>query len=433
MPPVFKQNIIEGMLYTLHFQRVPPKKAYVTLKRMTGEETMSLEQIKDLFQQMDAGTFDLRDKEGEQVSMERAKNVKAEQHVDVMTRLQIHKICSQLPPSLVHEAPQYIRNFIYFYGNNFIELSINNVFHVRYELEPQGITAEHADHQMTCRRFATEKDFPAVLRQKLTAIFGNRNLEIGTMKIHEDINATYGMKVLRRVLRQMNRKFNVKTLKYYVLDVDKNLTKIVKTLTPKYLESLIIHHFQASRHSDNFDTALYETEQWKKLKMVRMKHYLSDLPTIIEHWTHMERSSISYKVPRENVVSRRVVLNGFDELLEKYLENENLFEAHIYIRDFNDTAAYQLKQAFKEGGEFRNGMVYFESPFGDGKPMCVEFSRTCLCFLGPAFIDPADVGDVGTMYSSEEEEEEEMDEDEEEAEPIYDTEDSDDEEEHIVD
>ena len=47
---------------------------------------MSLEQIKDLFQQMDAGTFDLRDKEGEQVSLERAKDVKAEQHMDVKTR-----------------------------------------------------------------------------------------------------------------------------------------------------------------------------------------------------------------------------------------------------------------------------------------------------------------------------------------------------------
>ena len=79
-------------------------------------------------------------------------------------------------------------------------------------------------------------------------------------------------------------------------------------------------------------------------------------------------------------------------------------------------------------------MVYFESPFEDGKPMSVEFSRTCLYFLGPAFVEPVDVGDAGTMYSSEEEEEEEeMDEDEEEAEPIYDTEDSDDEEEHIVD
>lgn len=308
------------------------------------------------------------------------------QFVDVKTRLVLRRTCRSIRATC-DSFSQYIKKLGYFYGDNFIEISTDNGFYVRYEFVNGGVLVRHEDN-LNLVRARDENEKFEVIRTELMTIIRKERLRIRKLKIIEnhgekqnDLIPTFGMRVLRHTFDLLtNQSMRISKLKYVVLSLDENLIKVLEKMDPNHLESLLLSHDQENPYYTEVDEDIYKLEQWKKLKMVCMNHASSDMQDFIKNWIHLKMICLEFETLRDNT---------YDDLLklkETLLQKSDFIFVQLILGNFTRAGVKRLKKTLKQQGKVRDGLIYFDCLFPN-KELSVELNYDSIKFWGPEYSD----------------------------------------------
>ncbi|EFP10402.1 hypothetical protein CRE_22937 [Caenorhabditis remanei] len=407
MPPKYKPNILDGVLYTLHFQKVPSPLAHQKLLEITGEEAMSLEQVTHFYKKIDNGSFDLREKVK---TLEEVIGVMKEQilkYVDVKTRLTLRRTCRSIRAT-VDTCSQNIQKLKYFYGDDFIELFVDD-FSVRYEFIKGGILVRHEEN-LKLVRVTDDEEKLEMMRMELMTILGNEKLRIATWRIEEKDPElqTLGMRVLRHILDQLPpQKLKVTRLEYILLDLSEDFTKTLESLDSAYLESLFLSHDPNHRDCVNFDDAIYDLEQWKQLKTLEMDHHLSDMRELTRSWTHFERARVNFEICVDSETRMwESVHDEVMELKEVLLKHPALNQYQILFKNMRPADFNKLNETLGTNGP---AWTTFKDPGSDKNVLKMLVTEKMIWFKGPCYAEEEEVEMAKKNLDSENDSEDEDD------------------------
>ncbi|EFP10471.1 hypothetical protein CRE_22929 [Caenorhabditis remanei] len=341
MPLVFNQEAINGILFTLHFQKDSPIVAHQKLIEMTGKKVMNLDQINEFFKKIDNGEFQLK-KEVKEVTLAHVLNIPEfdGKYLDIDARLRLRKTCTTIR-EIINEKMLDIDCFYYRSNRMGIDISTNDNFYVIYKIIEGGLSVVNEDSE---KFFNTnnEEEQMEMIQKDLMSILCSEKLRIDSFIIEHSQrnNPKFGMKALRNTFNQLPHKLKVRYLEYVVEENCEVLIETLKTMDPKHFKSLKLW-IKLGRHDwiPSWEE-LNDLEQWKRLKSLHLIFGGLNSLHIIRCFTHLENAHLK--------------IDSFDDYLE-------LTPVHIFVMQFKDKLLQNpnLKQ-FKVRADRRIRNSHFE-------------------------------------------------------------------------
>ncbi|KAF1763152.1 hypothetical protein GCK72_011418 [Caenorhabditis remanei] len=323
MPLAYNQEVINGILFTFHFQKELPFFAHQKLIEITGVEVMSQEQVTEFFKMIDNGEFRLQ-KEVENVTLAQVLNVPnfVEKYLDIETRLRLRKTCTTIRETL-NEKPLFIDCLKYKCNINCIEISTNEGFKVSYEITEGGLNVKNGEKVNLIN--ATNEEKVEIIQRDLMSIFGSEKLRIDTFEIEnykKHVEAQFGSIALRNTLNEVPNKLKIRNLKYGVEEVNEVLIETLKTIDPESLKFLRLFVLQFAYFWTPV-VDLYNLQQWKCLKSLKVFYRVLVISDIIRFYTHVDNAHLEidgfYSYSNYTPLHTSIMM-----IKDKLLQNPNL-------------------------------------------------------------------------------------------------------------
>ncbi|KAF1763151.1 hypothetical protein GCK72_011417 [Caenorhabditis remanei] len=415
MPLVFKQEAINGILFTLHSQKELSSFAHQKLIEMTGEEVMSQEQVTEFFKKIDKLEFQIKE-DVQKVTLAQILNVPnfVENYLDIRTRLRLRKTCKTIR-EILNEKPLYKDCVNYKYNDLVIEISTDGGFKISYQLIKEGLRVRYWNKEKVIN--ATIGEMVEIIQRDLMSILCSQKLKIDTFEIKGDSYTSgkhpIGELALRFTFNQLPNKLKICNLEYSIEKKDGLLIALLKRIDPEHLKCLTL----TNSFSDNISFKdLYNLEQWKGLKSLKVYNWkLTELDDL-RFFTHVENAHLEigiyqwYFPPLQNILM---------ELKDKLLENPNLKQFKIEARYGVDARHVKEIRSIFQQYNTNNAQYpcWVSIPYPDSdKKLQLLVKKKMIWFKGPCYVK----GEWEEDSDEEEEKERESDDDEDEDEEVGD-------------
>ncbi|EFP10400.1 hypothetical protein CRE_22966 [Caenorhabditis remanei] len=388
MPLVFNQEAINGILFTLHFQKELPIVAHQKLMQMTGKEVMDVKQVTEFFEKIDNEEFGL--KKMEEITLAQVLNVPdfGARYLDIDTRLRLRKTCTTIR-EIINQKPLHIDCLHYECEGENIEISTNEGFKVTYKINEEGLKVTSRDRVKSINAESEEKKIK-LIQQDLMSILCSEKLRINTLRIESDqmsLGPRIGMKALRNTLNQIPNKLKINNLEYFVLESrDVVLKAALKKIDPEHLRFL-------QRKNESFYWAsilnIYTAasiKEWKRLKSLKISCPKLLIPDIINSYTHFEYAHLEicrFYGRSDIMLSKYIIV-----LIDKLLQNPNLKQLKICAE--NEMGAVEFQDINGILQQYNNNAPYscwISIPYPDSdKKLEMLVEKNMIWFKGPCYV-----------------------------------------------
>ncbi|KAF1763132.1 hypothetical protein GCK72_011398 [Caenorhabditis remanei] len=349
-----------------------------------------------------------------------------EKYLDIDTRLRLRKTCTTIR-EIINKKPLHIDWLIYDCYGKTIKISTHGGFEVLYEIIEEGLRVRYLDREKTIDA-KNEEEQIEVIQRDLMSILDHGKLRIGILNIEDDYSAglydeepPMGIRALRNTLNQLPNKLKIKSLEYLVKELDDAFIATLKTI--EHLKSLQLSF--GPYDMKQFKINLFELEEWKRLKSLKIWDPQLSLSDIISSYTHFENAHLaigSFYACSDNTSLHNFVM----ELKDKLLQNPNLKQ--LKIEAISRMKAHDVKDIKSSLQQYNiNNTPYpcwVSIPYPDSdKKLEMLVDKKMIWFKGPCYVkgeweeDSSDEDDEDE--SDDYEDEEDDDEDEEEALNLY--------------
>ncbi|EFP10424.1 hypothetical protein CRE_22933 [Caenorhabditis remanei] len=412
MPLVFNQEAINGILFTLHFQKDSPIVAHQKLMEMTGKNVMNLNQITEFFKKIDNGEFQLK-KEVKEVTLAHVLNIPEfdGRYLNIDARLRLRKTCKTIREAL-SEKSLNIDNFFYRSNRTDIGISTNDNFYVIYKIIEGGLSVMNEDSEKFFNM--NEEEQIEMIQLDLTSILGHEKLRIDSFIIEHSRRTEelpIGMKALQNTFDQVPNKLKVRNLEYVVEENREVFLDTLKTMDPKHLKSLKLW---IKLGPDNWVPRwdeLNNVEQWKHLKSLYVDYWGLDVLDVIRFFTHLENAHLkieSFYDCLEGIPLHDLLMRFKDKLLQNHNLKQFKVRAERQIRNSHFEIVNATFQQYNTNNTPYPCWISFPYPDSDKKlEMLVE--RKMIWFKGPCYVEGEWEEEIDHDDDEEEDEDEEDD------------------------
>ncbi|EGT55080.1 hypothetical protein CAEBREN_15074 [Caenorhabditis brenneri] len=203
---VYKDNILDGMIYTFHFQKFSAPAAHSMLTQMIGSEACTLQYVEGLYKRIEDKKFSLMKPHLLDMPDHILENVVKE--LDEESRIIVRKTCKKLR---AHADNHHRRleelNVFFNKTERSVSLHLNNLA-VYYFEEEEGCLVQFYNpffsNKVKKRSKFIEGEMKQLVTQDLKTILVNPKLEIEELEIEKEdgIDAQY---LKKRVIRIKQR------------------------------------------------------------------------------------------------------------------------------------------------------------------------------------------------------------------------------------
>ncbi|EFP10435.1 hypothetical protein CRE_22934 [Caenorhabditis remanei] len=422
MPLVFNQEAINGILFTLHFQKDTPSIAHQKLMEMAGEEVMNLDQVIEFFKKIDNGEFCLEEEVESLTLLGQVLNIPnfVGKYLDIDLRLRLRKTCKTIR-KIINEMPLHIECLQYKCNGNTIEISTNEDMKIIYVImEGNGLVVTNGNRWKFIHAENNEKQIKIIQRDLMT-ILCSQKLKIDTLRIENDQISVFdirgyddstqiGKRALWRTLNQVLGKLQVRKLEYLVEEVDDLLIETLEKIDPEHLKFLQLRINRYVRIRAEDWEYLYNLEQWKRLATLTIRFPQLSASDILSFYTHFENAllEISDFFKREDAISKPDVVL---QIKQKLLENPNLEQFIICASEDMSDSDFDDINASLQQYNINNApypcWISIPDPDSD-KKLELLVKKKIIWFKGPCYVK----GEWEEDSSDEDDEEDEDEEDE---------------------
>ncbi|KAF1763133.1 hypothetical protein GCK72_011399 [Caenorhabditis remanei] len=275
-----------------------------------------------------------------------------EKYLDIDTKLCLRATCTIIR-EIINKKQLYIDCLNYKCNGKIIEISTNRGFNVSYEIIKKGLIVKYWNKEKVINTNNDEENVERIQRD-LMSILCSEKLRIDTFGIEDNVTTEYhhephiGMIVLKNTLNQVPNKLKIKSLEYFVEELDEVLLETLKTIDPENLEFLKLRVTPFMYNCTPIWRDVYNLEQWKRLKTIDVRFPQLKVPHITRFFTHVE-----------NVHLKTDYFNGFIdcgpvhhfvmELIDKLLENSTLKQLKIRVDEaMSDTDFEDINESLQQ-------------------------------------------------------------------------------------
>ncbi|KAF1763131.1 hypothetical protein GCK72_011397 [Caenorhabditis remanei] len=248
--------------------------------------------------------------------------------------------------------------------SNFVEKYLD-IDEISYEIFEKKLRVKYWDKEKWIST-NNEEDQTKIIQRDLMSILCNEKLRIDTLKIEdyqEDyfITSLVGMRALQNTLNQLPNKLKVLNLDYYVEEDEREcFIAALKTIDLEHLKSLQLRFGHAGYKWAPIFKDLYDLEEWKRVKSLKVEGGLS-LSETISNYTHFENAQLEIFRRRDGTdkqVSKQYNTNNTpfpcwvsipypdsDKKLEMLVENRNIwFKGPCYVEEEGEEERTMLRK-----------------------------------------------------------------------------------------
>ncbi|EGT31696.1 hypothetical protein CAEBREN_04361 [Caenorhabditis brenneri] len=344
----FKDNILDGVVYTFHFQGVPAATAHEKLTEMTGGELYTLDRVEDLYRRIDDKKFGLKKQDFSQLPEHFLQDVI--EYSDWRSRATLRKTCKPLR-ELADATRFRIKKFVIDGRDGGVEIILDN----------------HAAIYEVYRRATND----------LKTILMNPKLEIEEFLL-DSIEWNISHRFERSIFEAfpLSHSLHVENFSWEGQSPTDEFITLVRTLNSETLKSISVQYL----HLDSFGE-LSETPQWMNAK--KFKSIDCDFPEgSFIHLAHFEKAIVEdadVSLPFEEVI----------ELKDRLLLNPKLDQLKIKLFCRNDR---QFKRAFRRLN-ITDGWANFDYPDSNLK-LSLRVTSVYVWFKGPCYVEDENDQDV---------------------------------------
>ncbi|EFP10437.1 hypothetical protein CRE_22928 [Caenorhabditis remanei] len=217
-----------------------------------------------------------------------------------------------------------------------------------------------------------------------------------------------GMRALQKTLKHLPNKLKVRNLEYCVQELDDVFIETLEKIDPEHLKFLQLRIYRYYICVIDWEY-LYNLEQWKRLKTLKIYYPLPAVPDIVNSYTHFENAylEIADFFLLDGEISKHDVVM---QIKEKLLQNPTLkqFKMCTYsdmhdsdFEDINDT----LQQYNTNNAPYP---CWASIPYPDSdKKLELLVKKKMIWFKGPCYVEEEDSDEDDNEDEEETEDEEE--------------------------
>ncbi|CAL2035336.1 unnamed protein product [Caenorhabditis brenneri] len=320
---VFKDNILDGIIYTFHFQNFPAVAAHLMLTQMIRSEACTLQYVQGLYKRIEERKFSLKKPHLLDFPDHVLENVVKE--LDVESRAVVRKTCKKLR-SLVDNHPRRLKR-LYVH----IDVAQQSValhsdgLHVYYNQKKGGCLVElshpfRATKSVKRSKFI-EGEMKQLATQDLKTILINPKLEIEFFGLYTKMGCGFypKFKELVEMLPTLHHKLHIEDFLWQVNFSTDDLVKIFESMKPGTLKIIQSDTHRRSTCS-HLKTKIFKLPQWREAKTLDCKCLMKWKNCI--HLTHFQKVILN----KNSLSDRRDEITGeiIMAMKDKLLENKNL-------------------------------------------------------------------------------------------------------------
>ncbi|EGT55110.1 hypothetical protein CAEBREN_03725 [Caenorhabditis brenneri] len=228
---VYKENILDGMIYTFHFQRFPVAAAHLMLTQMIGSEACTLLYVQGLYKIIEDKKFSLTKPHLLNMPDHILENVVKE--LDEESRTIVRKTCKKLR-ALADNHPRRLESLYVHFNDtqNSVSLHFNGLA-VHYREKEGGCLVEFS-HPFSApnsmqKSKVIEGEMKQLATQDLKTILINPKLEIEFFGLYTKIGSGFypEFKELVKMLPTLDHKLHIEHFLWQKLLENKNLDQII--------------------------------------------------------------------------------------------------------------------------------------------------------------------------------------------------------------
>lgn len=318
----FKENIVDGIIYTFHFQRLTAAAAHSKINEMIGADTCTLQYVEGLYQRIENKKFSLKKPHLFDLPEHFLKNVVGS--LDVKSRAIVRKSCKVFR-ALVDNQPLRLGNLRIFFHQTPTGTSLHfDGLAVTYIEKEDGCLVECSGGRERC----INGEMKQLVLNDLKSIFINPKLEIGKLAIgktkYNRFRPTFREFAL--MLSSLEHKLHVEHFRWEVYFKTKYLVKIFDAMKPTTLRSLTSNIVEYEIMSTRLNEQIFNLPQWKGVKKLDCTCII--FPEDFIHLAHIDKvvlTKVNYTEQEE--VTGEIIAAMKNQLLE----NEHFNQ--LIIRD----------------------------------------------------------------------------------------------------
>ncbi|CAL2035334.1 unnamed protein product [Caenorhabditis brenneri] len=313
---VFKDNILDGIIYTFHFQRFPAAAAHLMLTQMIGVDTCTLQYVEGIYTRIEDKKFNLKKLQLLDMPPHFLENVVEE--LDVKSRAILRKSCKTLR-AFVDHTPLYLEYVTINFDQNpkRMYLYIGDLA-VKYYENEEGCLVRHCYGQRQYVKVKMEQ----LIVDDLKSFLINPNLKIESLIIANQRDNQTSFDEFVRMLSCLEHKLHVEHFEWTLYFNTEDLMKIFSAMKPSTLKSF---ESSAMMMGSQLNEQLFSLPQWKGAK--KLKFTCKVDPTDLIHLAHFDKVVLA----RENPIDDEEITGEIIMAMKsKLLDNENFDQIVIY-------------------------------------------------------------------------------------------------------
>ncbi|EFP10480.1 hypothetical protein CRE_22935 [Caenorhabditis remanei] len=328
-------------------------------------------------------------------------------YLDIDTRFCLRATCTTIR-EIINEKPLHIDHLNYNSNGNAILISTNGTLKVSYQIIEEGLRVRYWDRMRLINAISKEEKVE-IIQRDLKSILGSEKLRIGTFEIENNhISGVYdekppiGLRALRNTMSQVPNKLKIINLEYWAVELDEVFIVALKRIDLENFKCLKLTVAPFFNNCTPIWKDLYDLEEWKRLKSLKVYNWQLDVLDILRFFTHVENAHFEINSFYNTSDFTSFVM----ELKDKLLQSPNLKQFKIHANkkmldsDFEEINA-SLQQYNTNNAPY-SCWISFPYPDSDKKlELLVE--KKMLWFKGPCNVE----GEGGEECEDVEEEKEE--------------------------
>ncbi|EGT55104.1 hypothetical protein CAEBREN_08762 [Caenorhabditis brenneri] len=231
---VYKDNILDGMIYTFHFQHFPAAAAHLMLTQMIGSQACTLQYVQGIYKRIEDKKFSLTKPHLLDMPDHILENVVKE--LDEESRTIVRKTCKKLR-ALADNHPRRLEKLNVYFNETKKSVSLHfNGLAVHYIKKEGGCLVEFSlSHRFSAtksimkRSKFIEGEMKQLATQDLKTILINPKLEIGELEIEKEDGREFypEFKEFAEMLPTLDHKLHIEHFNWRKLLENKNLNQII--------------------------------------------------------------------------------------------------------------------------------------------------------------------------------------------------------------
>ncbi|EGT55091.1 hypothetical protein CAEBREN_22106 [Caenorhabditis brenneri] len=336
---VFKENIVDGMIYTFHFQHFPATAAHIMIGQMIGSDICSLQYVEELYKKIEEKKFSLKKPQLLDMPPHFLENVVKE--LDVESRAIVRKTCKTLrafvdhiPLRLEYLAINFSRNPSNSRRIN-IKLHFADIVVSYYEQEEGCLVTKNrqGEFRFDGRERFVNGDVKQLVLADLKSIFLNPKLEIEGLAITKTKTYRFNPYFTEfiQMLSSLEHKVHVERFSWSVYYNTDELVEILSAMKPSTLKSFesnslyMVHDPYLPNLCLELNKCLFNLPQWKGAKELNCTCKMNP-----RYYVYLAQFDQAYLTRNMHTYGQKMTVKTIMALKKKLLENENFVEMKIF-------------------------------------------------------------------------------------------------------